>query len=89
MKPSRLTDLLGTLDATAVASGRRNGSRRYWRACPMDQLSPKGAVLVCKVQDTWVPLCKDRPEPVWHIEVLSTGKQVVVPPSIHPTTGHQ
>jgi hypothetical protein len=26
-------------------------------------------------------------EPVWSIEVLSTGKQIVVPPSLHPITG--
>jgi hypothetical protein len=86
---SVLTELLDTIDATAVASGNRNGSRHDWRACPLDRLPPKAAVVVRKAQDTWVPPGKNRPEPVWHIEVLSTGKQVVVPPSIHPTTGHR
>jgi hypothetical protein len=83
-----LTDLLGLLDAPAVASGRRNGSRHDWRACPLDRLPPKAAVVVRKSETTWVPAGKRRPEPVWQIEVLSTGKQVVVPPSIHPTTGY-
>ena len=72
----------------AVWSGRGNGSRHDWRACPRNRLPPKASVVVRKAEEIWTPPGKDRPEPVWHIEVLSTGKQVVVPPSIHPATGH-
>jgi hypothetical protein len=81
--------LAGNTAGPAVWSGRGNGSRHDWRACPLDQLPPKASVVVREAQDLWTPPSKDRPEPVWHIEVLSTGKQVVVPPSIHPATGHQ
>jgi len=84
-----LTDLLGPLDGPAVASGRRNGSRHDWRACPLERLPPKAAVVVRKAKATWVPPGKAKPEPVWHIEMLSVGKQAVVPPSIHPTTGYR
>jgi Bifunctional DNA primase/polymerase, N-terminal len=85
-----LAELLdGDLDGPSVASGRRNGSRHDWRACPLDRLPPRAAVVVRKAANIWIPPNKDRPEPVWHIEVLSTGKQVVVPPSTHPTTGHR
>lgn len=83
-----LTKLLQSLDGPSVASGRRNGSRHDWRGCPVDRLPPKASVVVCKAKETWIPPGKDRPEPVWHIEVLSTGKQVVVPPSIHPMSGN-
>jgi hypothetical protein len=84
-----LAKLLGTLEGPGVASGRRNGSRHDWRACPVDRLPPKAAVVVRKARDTWIPPGKDRPEPVWQIEVLSTGKQAVMPPLIHPVTGHR
>jgi hypothetical protein len=85
-----LTELLGGNTAgAAVRSGRGNGSRHDWRACPQDRLPPKASVVVRKAEETWVPPGKDRPEPVWHIEVLSTGKQVVVPPSIHPVTSRR
>jgi hypothetical protein len=77
----------GDIEGPAVWSGRRNGSRHDWRSCPLDRLPPKAAVVVRKAERTWIPPEKKQPEPVWHIEVLSTGKQVVVPPSIHPTTG--
>jgi Bifunctional DNA primase/polymerase, N-terminal len=85
-----LAELLeGNTTGPAVWSGRGNGSRHDWRACPQDRLPPKASVIVRKAEETWAPPGKDRPEPVWHIEVLSTGKQVVVPPSIHPATGHR
>jgi hypothetical protein len=85
-----LAELLeGNTAGPAVRSGRGNGSRHDWRACPQDRLPPKASVVVCKAEETWTPPGKDQAEPVWHIEVLSTGKQVVVPPSIHPVTGHR
>jgi Bifunctional DNA primase/polymerase, N-terminal len=85
-----LSELLeGNTAGPAVRSGRGNGSRHDWRACPLNRLPPKASVLVRKAEESWIPAGKDRPEPVWHIEVLSTGKQVVVPPSIHPATGHR
>jgi len=59
------------------------GARVRWIDCP-----PKLRLWCAKLRRLGVPPGKDRPEPVWHIEVLSTGKQVVVPPSIHPTTGY-
>jgi hypothetical protein len=76
-----LTDLLGPLDGPAVASGRRNGSRHDWRACPLDRLPPKAAIVVRKASTTWTPPGKEKPEPVWHIEILSSGK--------HPVTGYR
>jgi hypothetical protein len=81
--------LAGNTTGPAVWSGRGNGGRHDWRACPMDRLPPKAAVVVRKAHDTWIPPGKNRPEPVWHIEVPSTGKQVVCPPSLHPLTGHR
>ncbi len=64
--------LLGdTPAAPVVLSGSGNGSRHLWFACPMDALPPKANITIVKADG-------------WQLEVLSTGKQVVVPPSIHP-----
>ena len=55
-----------------VLSGGGNGSRHLWFACPLDQLPPKANITILKADG-------------WKLEVLSTGKQVVVPPSVHPS----
>jgi len=55
-----------------VLSGSGNGSRHLWFACPLDVLPPKANVTIMQAEG-------------WKLEVLSTGKQVVVPPSIHPS----
>jgi hypothetical protein len=55
-----------------VLSGSGNGSRHLWFACPVDTLPPKASIALLHAEG-------------WKLEVLSTGKQVVVPPSIHPS----
>lgn len=61
-------------DGPIVFSGSGNGSRHRWFTCPIDRLPPKANVTILAADG-------------WKLEVLSTGKQVVVPPSIHPS-GH-
>lgn len=68
-----LDSLLDTGTAVpTVISGRGNGSRHLWFACPLDRLPDKASCTILKAAH-------------WQLEVLSTGKQVVCPPSIHPT----
>ena len=58
--------------------------------------SPPKAATTLRKSDVWVnrhdlSICSaDAPDacPAWLIELLSTGKNVVMPPSIHPDTGH-
>ena len=72
-----------------VISGSRKGGRHYWYTCPLDQL-PDCSRRVVAQADTHVAIDKDgkvKSKPAWVIEVLSTGAQVVVPPSVHPDSG--
>jgi hypothetical protein len=55
-----------------VASGRGLGGHIYMK-CPLEQLPGKAATTVAEGQD-------------WKVELFSTGKNLVVPPSIHPET---
>jgi hypothetical protein len=56
-----------------VASGRGLGGHVYLK-CPLDKLPGKAATTVAQGDG-------------WKLELFSTGKQVVVPPSVHPDTG--
>ena len=57
--------------------------------------SPEKSATTLRQSDIWVHketgrVCKpgtDGGRPAWLIEILSTGKNVVLPPSIHPDTG--
>ena len=65
--------LLGETPAgPIVLSGGGHGSRHLWFAYPVDALPPKANITSLHAEG-------------WKLEVLSTGKQVVVPPSIHPS----
>lgn len=55
-------------------SGSGNGSRHLWFTCPNDTLPPRANITILQGEG-------------WKVEALSTGKQIVVPPSIHPDTG--
>jgi hypothetical protein len=61
-----------TLPVPTVLSGSGNGSRHLWFACPVEALPAKANVTILAAEG-------------WRLEVLSTGKQVVIPPSIHPS----
>lgn len=63
-----------SLTIPIVLSGSGNGSRHLWFSCPLDSLPPKANITI--LQGTG-----------WKVEALSTGKQLVCPPSIHPDTG--
>jgi hypothetical protein len=75
-----------------VQSGSGPGLHQYLRF-PVGQ-SPSTAATTLRESDVWVidgQACSpDRAgaRPAWQIELLSTGKNVVLPPSIHPDTGH-
>ena len=56
-----------------VASGRGLGGHVYMK-CPLATLPGKAATTVAQGEG-------------WKLELFSTGKQVVVPPSVHPDTG--
>jgi len=56
--------------------------------------APERASTVLRQSDIWVSDCgrvtstrQKNARPAWMIELLSTGKNVVLPPSIHPDTG--
>jgi hypothetical protein len=55
-----------------VASGRGLGGHIYLK-CPLEQLPEKAASTVAQGEG-------------WKLELFSTGKQIVVPPSVHPDT---
>jgi hypothetical protein len=55
-----------------VASGRRLGGHIYLK-CPLEKLPGKAATTVAQGEG-------------WKLELLSTGKNLVVPPSVHPDT---
>jgi hypothetical protein len=58
-----------------VASGRGLGGHIYLK-CPLDKLPSKAATTVALGEG-------------WKLEMLSTGKNLVVPPSVHPDTGQK
>lgn len=67
----------------ATKSGSGGDSRHIWALVPRDHI-PKSQRIACsgiKFQDG------DRHRFTWEIDLLSTGKNLVVPPSIHPDTG--
>lgn len=76
-----------------VVSGSGIGRHQYL-SFPVGG-APIKAATVLRESDVWIldecivpPLHKGA-RPAWQIELLSTGKQVVTPPSIHPATGNQ
>ncbi|WP_210546128.1 bifunctional DNA primase/polymerase [Rhodoferax sp. PAMC 29310] len=77
-----------------VISGSDVGRHRY---LGFDKgTSPPKAATTLRQSDIWVnndtkDICASTDKdarPAWLIEILSTGKNVVMPPSIHPDTGH-
>lgn len=78
-----------------VFSGSGAGRHQFLRV-PLDKIPGKAAttlrradIAVLDDERRIVPLGTPRSKPVWTIELLSTGKNVVLPPSIHPDTGRQ
>lgn len=69
---------VGDLEPT-VRTG--SGGAHLYLRCPRDRLPKKAAITLCK-SDREI----ERGKAAWKIEVLSTGKNVVAPPSIHPDT---
>lgn len=75
-----------------VLSGSGIG-RHYYIRFPIGT-SPDSAVTVLRQSDVWVNKftqeivaeTHQNARPAWVIELLSTGKNVVMPPSIHPET---
>jgi hypothetical protein len=83
--------MLGS-DQFDVVSGSGVGRHRYV-GLPIGESPPKAATTL-RQSDIWIDketgeVCKPGPDarPAWLIEILSTGKNVVMPPSIHPDTG--
>lgn len=76
-----------------VISGSVIGRHKYL-LFPIGK-SPNCAATTLRQSDVWVnretfEVCAaeaDNARPAWVIEILSTGKNVVMPPSIHPDTG--
>ena len=76
-----------------VVSGSGVGRHRYLGFLP-GKAPPKSATTL-RQSDIWVnrddfSICEagsPSAAPAWLIEILSTGKNVVMPPSIHPDTG--
>lgn len=77
-----------------VVSGSGVGRHRYL-GFPIGK-SPAKAATTLRQSDIWVnrddftisDAQSPGAAPAWLIELLSTGKNVVMPPSIHPDTGH-
>lgn len=77
-----------------VISGSDVGRHRYLKFAIGK--SPNKAATTLRQSDVWVnkdtkEICAANDEGArraWLIELLSTGKNVVMPPSIHPDTGH-
>jgi hypothetical protein len=67
-----------------VASGRGLGGHIYLK-CALEKLPGKAATIVDKSKD--MVEIDGKLKAAWTLELLSTGKNVVVPPSIHPDTG--
>lgn len=83
--------LLGGSYMPTVKTGSGCGLHQFLRF-PAEQAPTKAATLL-RQADVWVrdgrlcPPGTDGAKPAWQIELLSTGKNVVLPPSIHPDTG--
>ena len=71
-------------DLPRVASGSRNGSCHIYVAC--ERAFPSR--LLAKSNET-VRLESGKISPKWAIEWLGKGRQVVLPPSIHPDSGRK
>jgi hypothetical protein len=75
-----------------VVSGSGIGRHQYL-LFPVGE-APIKAATVLRESDVWilegriVQSGREGARPAWQVELLSTGKQVVVPPSIHPDTGN-
>jgi hypothetical protein len=83
--------LVGAAYAPTVKTGSGFGVHQYF-LIPRGR-SPAKAATLLRQADVWVRddgrLCQAHAEgarPAWQIELLSTGKNVVIPPSIHPNT---
>jgi len=83
--------MLKELLAWHVISGSEVGRHQYL-GFPIGTSPPKAATTL-RESDIWVlpggEFCAPRTygaRPAWQIELLSTGKNVVLPPSIHPDT---
>ncbi|MFO1413362.1 MAG: bifunctional DNA primase/polymerase [Burkholderiales bacterium] len=83
--------LMGPHFEPTVRTGSGFGLHQYLRF-PIGASPPTAATLL-RQADVWVtgdgalrpPMSRDA-RPAWQIELLSTGKNVVLPPSIHPDT---
>lgn len=76
-----------------VNTGSIYGRHQYLRV-PTDRIPDKAAITLRQsdvaVKDgKVVPLGTEGSKPAWTIELLSTGKNVVMPPSLHPDTRQQ
>jgi len=87
--------LMGGNFAPTVISGSGVGRHQFLRV-PLEKMTNKAAttlrradVAVLNDEPRIVRLGTPKSKPVWTIELLSTGKNVVLPPSIHPDTGRQ
>ena len=68
-----LSNLIGDLkDHAAVLSGAHNGSAHVYLSCPISDMPKSQKIIIT---------------PDWQIELSTDGRQVVIPPSIHPTSG--
>jgi hypothetical protein len=75
-----------------VISGSRIG-RHYYLAVPIGE-SPDKSATTLRQSDIWIHQVTGRivtprtkgSKPAWMVELLSTGKQVLMPPSIHTDT---
>src|SRR5262249_53582753 len=66
-----------TTQGPTVLSGSGEGGRHHWFACPLDRLPEKAAITLARANERM----PDTQQWVWQIELLSTGKNLVVPPS--------
>jgi len=84
--------IMGKLYTPTVISGSGVGRHQYL-GFPIGASPPRAATTL-RQSDLWVGsegrIFRHKVEgarPAWLIELLSTGKNVVLPPSIHPDTG--
>ena len=87
--------LMGGNFRPTVISGSGVGRHQFLRV-PLEKAPNKAAltlrsadVAVLNDEPRIVRLGTPKSKPVWTIELLSTGKNVVLPPSIRPDTGRQ
>jgi len=72
----------GYKDLTTVASGSGGASRHFYFLCRQPLASKMLRTSGKKIRGE-----DGKKHWTWSIELFGTGKQVVIPPSIHPTTG--